>query len=117
MWRTCGSFTLSRPTDSINSEIRTKRARMSAGSSASSASTISFKVSTVHAMEAHHTRYGIGWRSGQAARLNASICRSHTPRRFQLGKIRLTTLSPSDQSLDLKPAKNIVAVARERHSR
>ena len=43
-------FDLGRPTDSINSEIRTKRARMSAGNSASSASTVSFNVSTVHAI-------------------------------------------------------------------
>ena len=28
MWRTCGSFTLSRPTDSINWEIRVKRAHV-----------------------------------------------------------------------------------------
>jgi hypothetical protein len=34
MWRTCGSFTLSRPTDSIKSEIPTSRARMSVGNSA-----------------------------------------------------------------------------------
>ena len=43
-------FDVGRPTDSINSEIRTKRARMSAGNSASSASTVSFNVSTVHAI-------------------------------------------------------------------
>jgi hypothetical protein len=38
MCRTCGSFALGRPTDSINSQTRTSRARMSGGSSASSAS-------------------------------------------------------------------------------
>ena len=43
-------LTLGRPTDSIYSEIRTSRARMSAGNSATSASTVSFNVSTVHAI-------------------------------------------------------------------
>jgi hypothetical protein len=52
MWRTWGSFTFGRPTASINSEILTNRARMSGGNSDSSASTVSFSVSTVHAIAA-----------------------------------------------------------------
>jgi hypothetical protein len=47
------------PTDSINSEIRTSRARMSAGSSANSASTVSFNVSTVHAHRSDYTKCGV----------------------------------------------------------
>ena len=58
-WRPCGSFTLGRSTDSISSEIRTSRARMSAGNWDSSASTVSLSVSTAHAIGAHHARFGI----------------------------------------------------------
>ena len=43
-------FDVGQAEDSINSEIRTSRARMSAGNSATSASTLSFNVSTVHAI-------------------------------------------------------------------
>jgi hypothetical protein len=42
-----------------NSEIRTSRARMSAGNSANSASTVSSNVSTVHAIAIQYTRCGI----------------------------------------------------------
>jgi hypothetical protein len=49
-----------RPTAAISSAIRTNRARMSAGRPSNSAPTLSFKVSTVHAIADYdYTRYGI----------------------------------------------------------
>ena len=89
-------FTLGKPTDAINSEIRTNRARMSGGSSSSSASTVSFSVSTAHAME---PSYQIWYRPAEvkrrrvhATRRNPSTFRNHSSSWFQLAKMRLTTL-------------------------
>lgn len=45
---TCGSPTCSSPVSSINFETRVSRALMSAGNASTSASTVSFRVSTVH---------------------------------------------------------------------
>jgi acetyl-CoA synthetase len=49
-WAIIGSLTLGGPTDSINSEIRTKSRAHVRGNSANSASTVSLSVSTVHAI-------------------------------------------------------------------
>jgi hypothetical protein len=56
-----------RPTDSFNSEIRDKRARMSAGNSASSASTVSFNVLTVHRIAVQCGIERVSPRSGNPA--------------------------------------------------
>ena len=99
-WRTCGSLTFGRPTDSINSEIRTSRACMSAGNSADSASTVSFNVSTVprHRGQLYQIWYERGRIRGHAIRRNPSTSRTQRSSWFQLVKMRLTKLSSAFSS-------------------
>ena len=91
---TCGSRTLGRPTASINSAIRTNRARMSAGKVASSASTVSFRVSTAQAMGTNYTRYGIhtSTREGQAERRKPSMRFMKVTTWFQLANVWFTKI-------------------------
>ena len=79
MWRRCGFLTLGRPTDAIRSAIRTSRARMSGGSAASSASTVSVSVSTLRGVVFHYTKSGIDTDEKRPAR---GSCRS--PQRLDL---------------------------------
>jgi hypothetical protein len=79
MWRTCGSLTFGRPTDSISSAIRTSRARMSTGSAANSASTVAFSVSTVHATGAADRTASTALRSLTEARSGRRASRTGKP--------------------------------------